>query len=131
MMTTVRAKDRLEGASNFNTWKARVMNVLEEYDLDASVTSVVEEPSTNVRRVAFKRNQAKAKRVIFDSVKDHLMSMITPLKTPKECFDTLVKLYEAKAPSHKRTLKNKLHSLKMEKDDTVASFFTKISQIRD
>ena len=57
--------------------------------------------------------------------------MITPLKTAKECSDTLVKLYEAKAPSQKRTLKNKLHTLKMEKYDTIASFFTKISQIRD
>jgi hypothetical protein len=40
-------------------------------------------------------------------------------------------LYEKKASSQKRVLKNKLRTLKMEKDDTVASFFTKISQIRD
>jgi hypothetical protein len=97
----VRSEDRLDGASNFNTWKARVMNLLEEHDLDGYVTSVIEEPFTNAERVAYKRNQAKAKRVIFYSVKDHLMPVITPLKTAKECFDTLVKLYEAKAPNQK------------------------------
>ena len=94
------------------------------------MTSVIEGPSTNVGRVSHKRNQAKAKRVIFDSMKYHLMPVITPLKTTKEFFNTLVKLYEAKAPSHKRTLKNKLHTLKMQKYDIVSSF-TKISQIRD
>ena len=88
-MASVRAEDRLEGALNFNTWKARVMNLLEEYDLDGYVTSIVEEPSSNAGRPAYKRNQAKAKRIIFDSVKDHLMPVITPLKIEKKYFDTL------------------------------------------
>ena len=58
------------------------------------------------------------------------MAVITPLKTTKECFNTLVKLYEATVPSQKRLLKSQLCSLKMEKDESVNSF-TKISQIRD
>ena len=59
------------------------------------------------------------------------MHVVAPLKTAKECFDTLTNLYEKKAPSQKRVLKNKLRTLKMEKDETIASFFTKILQIRD
>ena len=59
------------------------------------------------------------------------MSIITPLKIAKECFDTLVKLYETKATSQKRLLKSQLHSLKMEKDEFVNSFFTKISHLKD
>ena len=43
----VRLKDQLEGTSNFNTWKERVLNILEEHDLDSFVTTVVEEPTTN------------------------------------------------------------------------------------
>ena len=58
------------------------------------------------------------------------MSIITPLKTAKECYDTLVKLYETKATSHKRLLKSRLHSLKMESDESVNSF-TKISNLKD
>ena len=64
-MTSVSTEDRLEGASNFNTWKTRVLNIPEEYDLDSYVTSIVEEPSLNTGRAAYKTNQARAKRIIF------------------------------------------------------------------
>ena len=57
---SVKSKDRLEGASNFNAWKGRVLNILEESDLDDLVTRVVEEPTTNQGRAAYKNKQAKA-----------------------------------------------------------------------
>jgi hypothetical protein len=47
---SVRPEDRLEGASNFNTWKARILNILEEHDLDGYVTNIVEESTTNAGR---------------------------------------------------------------------------------
>ena len=59
------------------------------------------------------------------------MPAITPLKTAKECFDTLTNLYEKKAPNQKRVLKKRLRTLKMNKDGGVAPFFTKIAQVRD
>jgi hypothetical protein len=60
-------------------------------------------------------------------MKDNIMPVIAHLKTAKECFDTLTNLYEKKAPGQKRVLKKRLRTLKMEKDDTITSFFTKIS----
>ena len=60
----VRLEDRLESTSNFNTWKARVLNILEEHDLDGYVSIVVEEPTSNAGCINFKKNQAKAKRII-------------------------------------------------------------------
>ena len=77
---SIKSEDRLEGASNFNAWKARVLNILEESDLDYLVTRVVEEPTTAQGRTTFKKKQAKAKRVIFDLVKDNLMPTIAPLR---------------------------------------------------
>ena len=91
------------------------------------MTSVIEDPSTNSKGVSYKRNQAKAKSILFYFVKYHLMLVIIPLNISKEFFDTLVKLFEAKAPSQKRTLKDQICTLKIEKDDIVASLFTKIS----
>ena len=70
------------------------MNILQELELDQSVTAVMEEPASNAGRAAFWRNQAKAKRVIFDSVKDNVMSVLTSLMTAKDCYDTLRNLYE-------------------------------------
>ena len=82
---SIQPEDRLEGTSNFNTWKARVFNILEEHDLDSFVTSVIEDPTTNAGRTNYKKNQAKAKQIIYESVKDNLMLVITPLKTTKVC----------------------------------------------
>ena len=31
---SVRPEDRVDGVSNFSTWKVRIMNILEEHDLD-------------------------------------------------------------------------------------------------
>ena len=59
------------------------------------------------------------------------MPSITPLKTAKECFDTLTNLYEKKAPNQKRVLKKTLRTLKMKKDEGVGPFFTKIAHVRD
>ena len=105
---SVKAEDRLEGSSNFNVWKVRIRNILEEYDLDHFITNIVEEPITVVGRTNFKKNQAKAKHIIFDSLKDNIMPVVAPLKTAKECFDTLTNLYEKKAPGERRVLKKKL-----------------------
>ena len=72
----IRTLDRLKGTSNFNTWKERVFNILEEDDLDSFVTSMIEDPTTNAGRTNYKKNQAKEKRMIYDSVKDNENKLI-------------------------------------------------------
>jgi hypothetical protein len=128
---SVKAEDRLKRVANFNVWKLWITNILQEHDLEQYVTTVVEEPTTNAGRAAFRKSQEKAKRIIFDSVKDSIMPTMTLLVTAKDCMDTLVNLYEKQAPNQKRTLKHKLKYLKMEKGESVASFCSKIAQIRD
>ena len=59
------------------------------------------------------------------------MSVSTPLMMTNECFYMLTNIYEKKALTQKRNLKNKLCNMKMERDETIASFFTKISQVKD
>ena len=53
------------------------------------------------------------------------------MKTTKERFDTLINLYEEKAPNQKRVLKTKLKYIKLEKGESISSFFSKITHIRD
>jgi hypothetical protein len=103
---SIRPEERLKGASNFNVWELGIVNILQELALDHFVITVVEEPSTNVGRAAFRRNQAKEKRVIFYSARDSIMPILTALMTAKDCYDTLVNLYEKTTPSQKRNLKN-------------------------
>ena len=53
---SVKAKDMLEGSSNFNVWKVNIINILEEHDLDHFVTNIVEEPTTATSGTNFKKN---------------------------------------------------------------------------
>ena len=105
-------EEKLYGSANFNSWKARLIAILEENDLDDNVLNVIEEPTSNVGRLAYKRKQGKAGRIIYDSVKEIVMPNITTLNTTKECFDGLTNLYEKKAPSQKRVLKKRIRTLK-------------------
>ena len=54
------------------------------------------------------------------------MSVITPLNMTKECLETIKNLYEKNDPTQKRALKKKLRNLNMDRDETIASFFTDI-----
>ena len=49
-----------------------------------------------------KKNLVKAKRIIVDSIKDHLIPQVYSLKTPKEMFDSLTKLFEGKNINQKK-----------------------------
>jgi hypothetical protein len=129
--TSVKVEDRLIGASNFNAWKSRIVKILEKNDLEEFITRVIEEPTSNTASAAYRKKQAKAKRIIYYYVKNNMMSIIGHLRIVKECFDALANLYEKKAPTQKRILKKQLRTLRMGKDDSVATFFSKIAQTKD
>ena len=52
-----------------------------------------------------KKNLVKAKNIIVDSIKDHLIPQVSSLKTPKEMFDSLTKLFEGKNINLNMTLR--------------------------
>ena len=128
---SIKKEDRLEGSSDFHLWKMRVMNILQENELSHFVTSEPVEPTSSTGQATFLKNRAKARTIIFDSVRDSIMAIMTSLMTPKQCMDALTQLYEKSATSQKRTLKHKLKYLKMEKGESVGTFCSKIAQIRD
>ena len=43
-----------------------------------------------------KKNLVKSKKIIADSIIDHLRPQVSSLKTPKEMVDSLTKLFEGK-----------------------------------
>ena len=72
----VKPEHMLQGSSNFYAWKTRVMNTFVEFDLEDLVTREVEEPTSNAGRAASRKKQAKAKRIIYDSIKDSMMPVL-------------------------------------------------------
>ena len=49
-----------------------------------------------------KKNLFKAKKIITDSIMDHLIPQVSSLKTPKEMFDSLTKLFEGNKINQKK-----------------------------
>ena len=127
----VKPEHMLQGSSNYSAWKTRIMNTFVEFDLDDLVIRNLEEPTAIAARAAYRKKQAKAKRLIFKSIKDNMMLLVQSLRTAKECLDTLSKLYDVDAPSLKRSLKKELFTMKMDKNETMASFFSRIAQLKE
>jgi hypothetical protein len=82
-------------------------------------------------KVSMMKNLIRAKRIIADSIKDHLIPHVSPLKTPKEMFDALSRLYEGRNINKKMDLRTQLKNLKMQKFESIHAFFTRISQINE
>ena len=89
-------EDKLEGVDNFRAWKYRIGLILEENELDSYIKEDIPIPEDEEAKILHKKNLVKAKRIIADSIKDHLIPHVSSLKTPKEMFDSLTKLFEGK-----------------------------------
>jgi hypothetical protein len=73
MLTNMRVEDGLYGAYNFRSWKHRIQMILEENELLDHVKEMLQEPEDEEAKAKFKKNEVKAKRILTDSIKDHLI----------------------------------------------------------
>jgi hypothetical protein len=131
MATGMRVEDMLEGSGNFRSWKHRLQMILDENDLLEHVTVSVPEPEEEEQKTKHKKNEKKAKRIVSDSVKDHLIPHISELQTARQMYEALSRLYESKDISRNLALRNQLRNMKMENSESVSSYLMRVSQIRD
>ena len=103
MTSHTKVEERLEGADNIRAWKYRISLILEENDLDKYVNEEVLEPEGEEEKENHKKNMIRAKGIIADSIKDNLIPRVSSLKTPKNIFNALTKLFEAKNINRKMT----------------------------
>jgi hypothetical protein len=73
----------------------------------------------------------KAQRIILDGVKDHPIPHLAEKKIAKEMWDALKNLFETKNENRKMALKAKLHDTKMDKEESVSSYLTRVAQVKD
>ena len=88
--------EKIEGVDNFRAWKYRISLVLEENELDSYINEEVPVPEGDEAKALHKKKLVMAKRIIADSIKDHLIPQVSSLKTPKEMFDALTKLLKGR-----------------------------------
>jgi hypothetical protein len=78
-----------------------------------------------------KADDVKARKTIIYSVRDHILPRIATLNTTYEMYDALKKMFERNNTNIALTLKHQLQNMKMTKADTIATFFMRISEIKD
>jgi hypothetical protein len=112
MSASTKLVDKLEGVENFCAWKYRIALILEENDLARFIKDVLE-PTDAATKAKHQKDIVRAKRIIADSIKDHLIPQVASKKTPKEMFDALTGLYEGKNINRKMNLRTQLKSTRM------------------
>jgi hypothetical protein len=126
-------EERLDGASNWSPWKARMVFFLEDLQLWDIVKEVVPPiPITSLVLVEeFRRRNNKAKRMICDSMRDHIIPHLNGRTCAYEMWETLCKLYESSNENQNLVLHDGLRRIRMLEDDLVTSFLGRYTQIKD
>ena len=65
--------ENLEGVDNLQAWKYRISLLLEENDLDSHINEEVLVPEGDESKELHKKKLVMEKRIIVDSIKDHLI----------------------------------------------------------
>jgi transposase InsO family protein len=73
----------------------------------------------------------RAKRIIADSIKDHLIHHISSLSSSKQMMDTLTRLFEGSNINQRMTLRSQLKNVKMQNSETIHSYFSRVNQIKE
>ena len=127
MTSSVMYEDRLEGISNYLQWKVRIASVLKENKLWAFANTIVTVPSSDpIFLDLHEVKESRAHRIILDGVRDHLIPHLVEKQTTKEMWDALKGLYKNKNENRKMALRDKLHSSRMAKGESVASYLTRL-----
>jgi putative lipoic acid-binding regulatory protein len=79
----------------------------------------------------FKDNDINAISIIVDYVKDHLIPYISHLDSSKTMYDALTNLFSVINIGQVMSLKNELRDMKMNDDESITSYFVRVSQLRD
>ena len=107
---------------------------LDENDAMDYVKGRVVEPPSNAPAAAktkYKKGEVKAKKIIVDSIQKHLVAYISDLETSKEMYDKLVGLFKENNANQILFLKNKLKDIKMDRGESVQSYFMRITEIKN
>ena len=96
MATSLRVEDRLDGATNFGSWKERMIFLLQENELwdivENTTTHPVVVPTDVTLLAAYNKKSIKAKRIILDSIKDHLIPHLKGKENAYDMWESLTKL---------------------------------------
>ena len=137
----MKSENKLYVASNFRVWKTRIDLILAKNKvLDIVKGKIVEpqfkegkekQPQNVAVMEKLKDNDINSMSIIVDSIKYHLIPYISHLDSSKKIYDALKNLFSVRNIGQVMSLKNELRDMKMNDDESITSYFVRISQLRD
>jgi hypothetical protein len=131
MAMILRVEDRLQGAQNYPTSKERMTMILEVNDVSEHVSDKATTPTGATELVIWKKGEAKAKSLILDGIKDHVIPHLSGKAEAKDMWKALSDLCQNKNENKVMALHKQLRGTKMAKGEGVIPYLTRITQIRD
>jgi len=128
---SMRVEDRLQGAQNYPIWKERMTMVLKVNEVLEHTLETANTPTNATQQAIWKKGEAKAKSLILDGIKDHVVPHLSGKTTAKDMWKALSDLYQNKNENKVMAQRKQLHGTKMAKGEGVIPYLTRITQIRD
>ena len=100
----MRVEDRLNRGGNWRPWRVRIVLLLEEYELWEIVETVVVVSTDPTLLIEFKKKNIKAKRIILDLVKDHIIPHVSSRDFAYQMWESLRNLYQSSNQNKKIVL---------------------------
>ena len=106
----LRLEYALDGSSNYIAWKDRMEAVLEDTGLKGSIDQEVPKPAAATAKelAEWKKCVARARGILLEGVRDHIVSILDGKETLFSMWKTLKDLYQNSSDQRKLALKDKL-----------------------
>ena len=135
MSLSLRVEDRLDGQNNYSAWKERIHSIFEEAEAWGIMVNTTQNPivvpTDPVQLAESNKKNAKAKRLIVEGIKDHVIPHVRGKTYAHEMWTALTSLYQSSNENRQMVLKKKLKAIKMAKTDNATAYLTKITSVRD
>jgi hypothetical protein len=141
MTYSMKSENKLDGASSFRAWKTRIDLILAKNKVMDIVKGKIvkpkfeegkeKEPQNVAAMEKFKDSDINAMSIIVEYIKYHLIPYISHLDSSKKMYNSLTNLFSDRNIGQVMSLKNELRHMKMNDDDSITSYFVRISQLRD
>lgn len=105
--------------------------VSEDNGLKDLIDQEVPKPTYATQLVEWKKCVARARRILLEGVRDHIVSSLHGKETPFSMWKTLKVLYQKNSDQRKLALKYKLRKIKCEKGDMISTYLNKLTTYRD
>ena len=120
---------KLDG-ENYIDWKFKIMIICEAWHVWPVVSGYKLKP-IGAASTDWEKRETKAKVLLRMSVKDSIILHIQDCKTSKETWEVLKALYEIINSNQILFLKTKLLSMKMEANDNIVTYVSRIKDLCD